>query len=462
MKKRVLSLLLVLSLMLCSLSVTAAAADKVYGTVPIYIGYADVDYMADQLLKQIAPTGKTDRERILSVYNWIIQNCDREGAADKKYFDEAQVYQNSGRGSAFAKAMDAGLNDGSIVLRMDIASSLQQNSFLVPYDSNYYIASFAYEMMLYRVGNCAHYAALLDLLLGHLGYDCRLIDGQFVNSDGSTAEHKWNMVLLEGKYYWLDPRMDHANFVRTGTLDHSYFLIEDKAAWQKKHLWNDDYSDALMENAADMVEGYGLLAAIPGQVEENFETMTPWSICSQWAEPFLLQAAEKGIYPDVLLQTDMTRPITRAEFAAVVVQYYTALSGLSPTPAQDAENPFSDVTADQTAILIAYQLGVVGGYPDGTFKPQGSLTRAEAATMLGRVAELVQTGAATRTGEGLEVSDVEMTFKDNAEIQDWCANYIKYFVRNGAIGGRDDGRFDPSASMKREEAMKIAVAALGE
>ena len=47
MKKRILSLLLVLCLLLAALPVTAAAEDaKLYGTVPIYTGYVDLDYMA--------------------------------------------------------------------------------------------------------------------------------------------------------------------------------------------------------------------------------------------------------------------------------------------------------------------------------------------------------------------------------------------------------------------------------
>ena len=95
--------------------------------------------------------------------------------------------------------------------------------YLYDYDSNAYIAAFAYEMIYKRCGNCAHFAALLTVLLTRLGYDCRLIDGVFVNNDGSTYEHKWNYVLVDGQYYWLDVRMDHAGYARTGSISHSYF-----------------------------------------------------------------------------------------------------------------------------------------------------------------------------------------------------------------------------------------------
>ena len=52
MKKRMLSLLLVLCLLLSALPMTALAGEaKLYGTVPIYIGYVDLDYMAEQILQ---------------------------------------------------------------------------------------------------------------------------------------------------------------------------------------------------------------------------------------------------------------------------------------------------------------------------------------------------------------------------------------------------------------------------
>ena len=96
MKKRMLSLLLVLCLLLSALPMTALAGEaKLYGTVPIYIGYVDLDYMADQILQEIGVSGGTDRERILAVYNWIIRNCRRTGTADKQYFDMDEVLEKS-------------------------------------------------------------------------------------------------------------------------------------------------------------------------------------------------------------------------------------------------------------------------------------------------------------------------------------------------------------------------------
>ena len=460
MKKRILSLLLVLCLLLAALPMTAAAEDaKLYGTVPIYTGYVDLDYMAQEMLKEIQVTGKTDREKILQVYNWIILNCERYGTADKEYFDMEEVMDKSS--GAFLEQLEEDFMDGNITFRIDVAGEMGSSDGFLPCDSNDYVAWAAYQMMVYRIGQCHNFAGLLTVLLGHLGYDCRLIDGEFLNSDGSRVEHKWNMVLLDGKYYWLDVRMDHANYDRTGTLNHTYFLVEDTAQWAKKHSWDRSYSDAMMECAELMVETYGLVTQIPGQVEEMFEELKPWSNCAAWAEDYLSVAVEKEIYPDILLQTDMTQAITREEFAAVAVKYYEALTGKEAKQDKNKENPFTDVSAAQEDILIAYQLGVVNGMTATTFAPGGILTREQAVTMLGRVAELVATGA-VGNGSALEKGTKQVTFTDAGSIGGWAQNYVDYFVSHGVIDGMGNGAFAPKNNMTREQAMKVAVVALGE
>ena len=461
MKKRLFALVLALTMLLGLLPVTAAAKEeKMYGQVPMYLGFADVDYMAEQVLQDIQVTGDTAEERIRQVYDWIIYNCDRSGSADKAWFDPDEVMKKSQEGSKFFKNMVNGIKKGDLTLRIDVAGEMgSPDGFTIPYDSSYYIASFAYQMMMYRVGNCAHYAALLNLLLCHLGYDCRLIDGEFINSNGSRVEHKWNMVLVDGKYYWLDPRMDHSIYENTGKINYTYFMVEDTAQWEKKHAWDHSYSDAMMESASTLLEAYGLLLDVPGMVEEPAKI---WSNCAGWAEPYLQKAVKKEIYPDAFVLADMTQAVTRAEFASVAVLFYEALTGKTVQPDDSVENPFTDVTAGDKDILAAYQLGIVNGMGDGTFGVNGTLTREQAVTMLGRVVELAKDGKVS-DGSGLKKGDTQVAaFTDEAKIGGWAKHYVAYFVSHGVVNGMTDGSFAPTANMTREQAMKVAVEALGE
>ena len=82
-------------------------------------------------------------------------------------------------------------------------------------------------------------------------------------------------------------------------------------------------------------------------------------------------------YPDSTFMGDQA--ITRAEFAAI-------LSRFEATGA-DGDLPFDDVESHwaRDEIQIAYSNGWVNGYPDGTFKPDASISRAEAVAMVNRM-----------------------------------------------------------------------------
>lgn len=73
--------------------------------------------------------------------------------------------------------------------------------------------------------------------------------------------------------------------------------------------------------------------------------------------------------------------ITRAEFATIAAQFEVVT--------EDVENPFSDTAGHwaETLISFAASKGWVGGYTDGTFKPQKAITRAEAMTLVNNVLE---------------------------------------------------------------------------
>ena len=103
--------------------------------------------------------------------------------------------------------------------------------------------------------------------------------------------------------------------------------------------------------------------------EKNFVryvyfTLTVDAEVSDWAREQVDSAAIKGLMPDCL-GDDFTENITRAEFAALAVELYEAMSGeTAPAP---GESPFSDT--NDPVIIQANALGIVGGMGDGTLPP---------------------------------------------------------------------------------------------
>jgi len=86
-------------------------------------------------------------------------------------------------------------------------------------------------------------------------------------------------------------------------------------------------------------------------------------------------------YPDGEFKAD--NKLTRAEFTALIIRLL-GLEGMAEGMAGETV-PFADVAGTHWAsghILIAEALGIVNGYPDGTFKPENDVSHAESVKMI--------------------------------------------------------------------------------
>ncbi|MEE8638021.1 MAG: S-layer homology domain-containing protein [Candidatus Margulisiibacteriota bacterium] len=102
---------------------------------------------------------------------------------------------------------------------------------------------------------------------------------------------------------------------------------------------------------------------------------------------------------------------------------------------------FADVPAYYWAsvpISILAMEKVVSGYPDGTFRPDGNITRAEMCTLL-----MKAKGIGDFKVKGKPFKDVKATH--------WAANYIGAAARQGIVKGYPDGTFRPKGLMTRAE-----------
>lgn len=187
---------------------------------------------------------------------------------------------------------------------------------------------------------------------------------------------------------------------------------------------------------------------------------------SSWALPEMEKALELGLVPDALKGENLTRPITRAEFAAVAVKTYEALSGTKAIPI--VNNSFTDCS--DVEVLKAYGIGAVAGTSATTFSPDQLLNREQAAAMLTRVFKRI-----TLAGWTLE-TDSQFTlpytmpapFADDGDISGWARDSVYFMAANGIITGTSGNRFAPKnvtsaqeaegyANATREQALAIAV-----
>ena len=137
-------------------------------------------------------------------------------------------------------------------------------------------------------------------------------------------------------------------------------------------------------------------------------------------------------YPDGTVQPN--GQITRAEATTI---FFRLLTEESRSANLTKTNGYTDVASDawyNTAVSAMTKAGIVDGYPDGTFRPDAPITRAEMAKIISLFAKLDKS---------------ESRFSDIAGH--WAEAYIKLAAGNGWIAGYPDGTFGPQRNITRAE-----------
>lgn len=168
-----------------------------------------------------------------------------------------------------------------------------------------------------------------------------------------------------------------------------------------------------------------------------------------WAISLITELCQKGIitgYPDHTFQPESS--ITRAEFAKMIM----SAKGLSVL--QPARATFSDVASGQWFygyVEAAAGAGFVKG-EDGMFRPGDLITRAEIAAILIRAMgkeNSAQASAGVKTG-----------FADDAALAPWARGYVATSIAEGLIQGYPDNTFKGDGSATRAEACALISRAM--
>ncbi|QRN86790.1 S-layer homology domain-containing protein [Clostridia bacterium] len=173
---------------------------------------------------------------------------------------------------------------------------------------------------------------------------------------------------------------------------------------------------------------------------------------NHWASQSISVLASKGLvsgYADGLFRPEAS--LTRAEAVVLLVNANGASDGLQEL--KDTECIFRDVEKGHWAsayINVAWERGLVSGYPDGSFKPEQQVSRLEFTTMLTRALEMDEYGS------------LGLTFRDEEQIPAWAKSSVNLATSYGLISGYPDGTFRGSLKVRRDEATAMLGAFLKE
>lgn len=169
-----------------------------------------------------------------------------------------------------------------------------------------------------------------------------------------------------------------------------------------------------------------------------------------WSRSFAEYIAQRGVVGGVVENGVATfqpeRAINRAEFAVMLTRYL----GLNPEDFATVETPFTDWENippwAENYVKAMYAKGIILGRAVGEgkviFDPLAPVTRAEAATMLGKTLK-----------KGYFASPA--AFKDQKSVPAWSLPYVQTLTALGVISGYEDKSFRPGNPVKRGEVAKM-------
>lgn len=165
-----------------------------------------------------------------------------------------------------------------------------------------------------------------------------------------------------------------------------------------------------------------------------------------WAESIIKEAADLGIVGGYPDGTFLPDNLIKRE------EFYKLLSNiLTEKPdTTDTKIKFTDVVDYEwyvPAIKIAVAAGIASGYDDGTFGIGRMISRQEAAKVVGSVIS----AADTEDKKGAE------TALDKGEIADWAYDYVSLMFKKGYMQGDTEGNFRPTMALTRAEAATILL-----
>ena len=169
----------------------------------------------------------------------------------------------------------------------------------------------------------------------------------------------------------------------------------------------------------------------------------PYNYASPWAIEELNKAVNKGLLIDDI-KSNMKEIITREEFSSLMVNFYEKATNDVIEP---FESPFLDTTNPE--VSKAFQLGIVSGYEDKTFRPRNPITRQDIAVIILRTLKIADPSL-----------DARIYPTDNSEgIKDYAYDSMIFLNQKQIFKGDENAKLNPFQQITREQSVLLVLRA---
>ena len=163
---------------------------------------------------------------------------------------------------------------------------------------------------------------------------------------------------------------------------------------------------------------------------------------SHWAKKYIETSVKRGLFNGY---PDGTfRPdnnLTRAEFTAVLWK-------MASKPETSGNTPFEDVAPEEwygQPISYAYENGLVTGTAPNAFSPNDFVTREQAVTILFRLSKQISDG------------NLSGDFSDFSEISPYAIDAVNWAIKNQILTGTDSTHISPKSFLTRAELAALTL-----
>lgn len=160
---------------------------------------------------------------------------------------------------------------------------------------------------------------------------------------------------------------------------------------------------------------------------------------SSWAKAEVDAADALGIIPSSLQKVPLSGAMTRLDMCHMAVNLFEKITGTSLYPVRI--NHFTD-TKDGD-VCVAYELGIVSGYPDNTFRPTKTITRQEFSKIILNLLTVLGWS---------EDAQILAAFSDEAQVAAWAKEATARMIRLGIVTGSSGAKLNPKGSTSVEQA----------
>jgi hypothetical protein len=166
---------------------------------------------------------------------------------------------------------------------------------------------------------------------------------------------------------------------------------------------------------------------------------------AHWAAKYAIQAIDRELLePELNGKLHLDRAVDRGVFSEMVVKTYFPEMIHSVNGSTFVDLKPGDDFHDAVEILV--QKGILRGYPDGTFRPLQSLTRAEAVKILLASHDFIP-----------DEKYPENTPQVFPDVIGWEKSWISEAVKRNIVQGYSDGTFRPHQDLTKAEAIKLLL-----